>query len=71
MNDTFYAVFDPEGNPIVTTVRITEDESIQSSVGDGQLWQAHWGSRRRLGYTVRQIKITEVKDEDITGEQAG
>lgn len=56
-DQTYCAVFTPEGLPMVTTISTVKDWSISTFCPPDS-----WHGYKEIGYTVSKIKITEIEE---------
>lgn len=60
MNTTveMWAVFDPEGEILTSSLHIYADQSKRLYTGGGFLHSALWSEAKEYGYTCRPVRVT-------------
>lgn len=60
-----WAVFDPEGEILTSSLHIYADQSKRLYTGGGFLHSALWSEAKKYGYTCRPVRVTieEIKNE--------
>lgn len=60
-----WAVFDPEGEILISTLHIYADQSKRLYTGGGFIHSALWSEAERYGYTCRPVRVTieEINNE--------
>lgn len=53
-----WAVFDPEGEILTSSLHIYADQSKRLYTGGGFLHSALWSEAKKYGYTCRPVRVT-------------
>ena len=53
-----WAVFDPEGEILTSSLHIDADQSKRLYTGGGFLHSALWSEAKEYGYTCRPVRVT-------------
>lgn len=60
-----WAVYDPDGEVLISTLHIYSDQSKRLYTGGGFLHSTLWSEAEKYGYTCRPVRVTieEIKKE--------